>query len=409
MFILLITLPLIASGSEEKDKVNITCSWWGAKERNESMEQIIESFQETNKEISVSGRNMVFDEYHENLFLEAGMGNLPDVVFFDWKWMNDISSDLIDLSPFLSLLQSDKLNMEYAYRYCTDNNGVLKGIPAGLNARGMLVNENLLHSFGIDFENNLTWPEIVEAGKSLHEKDNDCYLLFIMQTQWTYFVRSFIRQYSGNDIITDDGKIGCTSDDLVAVFSFIRTLIDNSVIPPFDIAVLYEYGMPYDNSLWRAGRIGMIAVSSSTIYDTEGKTDFPLAVMRYPVLENYVDGGIYVAPSMIIGISRNSKHRKEAAAFIGYMLSDSEAIRATGFSMGLPMTSTVIAPKTNADNLAYQMVEQALSIQSRPAIRAVMSPDVEVLINKAVYDVGFNRKTPKEAAAWFMSELDEIT
>jgi oligogalacturonide transport system substrate-binding protein len=406
LFLVLLPSVLTSKGiyESENQTKHISYSWWGHSVRNKATIQVIDEYEKTHPDITISYSYDAFENYHNTLKSQLITKTLPDVFSFDSKWLHDMKD--FHLFVLDQYIDTSHLDTQILNQFCRNKNGQLIGIPVGVNGIGMLCNKDFFLNFHIPITNDWTWDTLLTYGKSVHEKNKDSYLLCFPASQWSYFVRTYLQQCSGHDIISEEGIISCTASDLAQVFNFILLLLETETIPPFEISSLYEGELPDKNPFWNEGKIGMMPVSSSTVPDIISNSKVRCSSIRYPIMNNAVDNGIYVAPTMIVGVKADCKHIPEAIDFINFMLFNPQAQSILGTKRGIPMN--YYGNKTETDNIVYQIVEQAMSGRSKKESTYNTSADVNALLLSYIHKIGFHKITPDAAAIAFVSDLTAI-
>ena len=92
----------------------------------------------------------------------------------------------------------------------------------GVQCSGMLLNTVAAEKYGLKIDHQLTWEEIIELGKELHEKDHDAYFFSADHGHVLNALLAMIKQRTGGQVINDDFKM-CIRDSsyrFLKVFSF---------------------------------------------------------------------------------------------------------------------------------------------------------------------------------------------
>ena len=384
----------------------IRFAFWGNETRIEAMEKAASLYEDRNKDVSIILEDYSYSEWQQNLMVAMRENTLPDITAFDYKWTGWIdSSKLTDLRKLETL---DFSNMETSFiENYSGSNEKLIGIPLGLNGLGLVYSVPFLSRFSLSDPSGWDWEDIIENGERVHREDPDCYLFFVPDAQWHYIIRTHILQHSGHHILSSDGSVGCTREDLEDSFAFVLRLVETGTIPPFGLGVLYENWLPQTNEMWRTGKWGMTTASSSTVPDMIIYSPFAVGTAPYPVAESAIDKGVYAAPTMLLGISEASEHKEEAAAFINFLENDREAAAIISDSCGMPLNKQIAAE--DEESLIYPVVISAFQNASDESNPYEMEAELQELISEYVHLVGFGMLTPEEAAAEMIIRVEDIS
>ena len=127
----------------------------------------------------------------------------------------------------------------------------------------------------------------------------------------------------------------------------------------------------------------------------------------YPVSDDAIEGGVYAAPTMLLGISEASEHKEEAAAFINFLENDREAAAIISDSCGMPLNKQIAAE--DEESLIYPVVISAFQNASDESNPYEMEAELQELISEYVHLVGFGMLTPEEAAAEMIIRVEDIS
>ena len=393
------------------DPIVLGFSWWGDRLRNEATTHAINYYEVNNPGIQISAQYCPFSKFHNLLLNQAETNSLPDIVSIDFKWMNEVAAlgpSVLDIRPYLSIIDTSDMDLDFIQEYGSRQDGFLIGIPAGMNGVGLLCNLDFLDRFGIAPSDSWDWESIIGLGEKVHTQDSSVNLLFFPKTHWLYFFRTVIKQYSGHEIVTANMTIDCTYDDVFHVFSLIHRLIESHTIPPFSQGVLYEDLLAHSDPNWLNQRYGLVPVSSSTIMEIQQASSFPLDTIRYPIPSDAVDPGLYVAPTMLYAITASSKHPMQAAQFINYLLNEPQAAMRIKNTRGVLLNTKLSKQLTEtglSSPLVQQMVEQALSGKSKSESSYSLGSEVSNLIWTYIHHVGFGELSAEDAANQFLKDL----
>ncbi|MGW2280945.1 ABC transporter substrate-binding protein [Streptomyces sp. NPDC001770] len=316
-------------GTGAGGKVEIRYSWWGGQERATLINKTIALFEKKHPDVEVKTDFQDYENFWKKFNTQASAGNAPDVfqnsVAFLRKY--DDKRVLLDLS---AQVRAGNLSMEH-FRAGLDKagevDGKLVGVPVGGNTFALIYNPAEYEKIGVTPTEGWTWDEYDAATEKISKSGlpGDSGGGGIM-----YLYDLVLRQH-GKAFFTDDAKLGFTEADLKDWWNenYARTkagvLTDPKKIeqakPTSGLSKDLSAGeFTWDNFLVR--------------YTSETKT--PLALAPVPTTDGKRTGQ-YISSLMLSGSAR-TKHPKEVATFIDFMVHDPEVGKIMGYDRGVLAT-----------------------------------------------------------------------
>jgi len=394
----------------KEEKVTIRFSWWGSDTRHEATLKVMDMYMQKHPNVTIEGEYGAFDSFYQKLQTQLGGGTEPDIISIDYKWVSDLTAQgnlFVNMNDLSERIDMSGIDMDFAKIYGAKGDYLI-GLPVGVNGMGYLYNIDLLNQYGIEPSDNWTWDTLLENGKKLQEQTSDKHLLYNHADHWVYMMKAMLKQMNGNNLVLDDYTPGFSVEEMTRIFSYERQLVESGTVPPFAEGVLYETVYADQNPNWLNQDLGIFPTSSSLVPGIAKASNFELSTFRYPVMENAVNPGILVTPSVFFTISANSKYPEAAADFINYMLNDSEAIAVLKDTRGIPANESAKQQLVDAgviDNKVSAMVSQALTGAGAAENGPSLNSEVLVLLKDYVQEVGYLQMTPEDAAEEFRMEL----
>jgi ABC-type glycerol-3-phosphate transport system substrate-binding protein len=327
--------PGASASNNPKKPVILSISWWGGDTRHAANQKALELFHKKYDWIKVEPTFSGFEGYHDKLTVQLSAQKSPDVFLFSRaQTQNYGRSDALlnfydhksDL-PFITELDS---MMQSPFYKVGDK---LLGLPAGITSNVVVYNKKVYD------DAKVAYPTDKESWMSLSEK-------------WTQVHKANSKVYGGSDWYSFPDMYALLMKQLDA------EMINGSVTPPVatvnaDKAKLIWNWM---EKLWADGVVprntsdkvsfetGNLATSisaSSAAVTTVNLTPDPLG---FAVLPATFDGtGTKVVnppvPSGLWGVSASSPHVKEALLLVNFLMTDPDAVKATGIENGVPATT----------------------------------------------------------------------
>ena len=422
----MLVMTVFANGAKEElktsaitttspdEKVTLRFSWWGSNTRHQATLEAIKLYESKHPNVTIEGEYGAFGDMYQKLLTQLAGGTAPDIISVDYKWVADLMSNgshFVNMYDLEDYIDTSAFDMDFAKIYGGVGDDFLIGIPVAVNGMGYLYNERFLEKYGITPSDGWTWETVIENGKKVNAQDSSKYLLYNNAEHWMYLFKTMMKQITGRTLILDDRSLGFSKDDAVQVFSYVKRLVDERVVPPFNEGVLYENVYADQNPNWLNENFGIFPTSSSLIPGIMNASSFSVAPLRYPVMDNAKDPGILVTPAVFFTVYNKSAHQDVAADFINFMLNDPEAIAILKDTRGIPCSSKAQAQLVEAGVIpepVSQMVAQALTGAGIADNGYSLNSEVIALIKDYVQQVGYGVLTPEQAADGFIKELTVI-
>lgn len=396
------------------EKVTLRFSWWGSNTRHQATLEAIKLYESRHPNVTIEGEYGAFADMYQKLLTQLAGGTAPDIISVDYKWVADLMSNgshFVNMYDLEDYIDTAGFDMYFAKIYGGVGDDFLIGIPVAVNGMGYLCNADFMQKYGLKVSDDWTWDTVVEMGKKVNAQDSSKYLLYNNSEHWMYLFKTMMKQLTGNTLVLDDKSLGFTRDDAVTVFSYVKTLVDNKVVPPFNEGVLYENVYADQNPNWLNQNFGIFPTSSSLIPGIMNASSFPVDPIRYPVADDAKDPGILVTPAVFFTVYNRSQHQDVAADFINFMLNDPEAIAILKDTRGIPCNSKAQAQLVEAGVIpepVSRMVSQALTGAGIADNGYSLNSEIIALIKDYVQQVGYGVLSPEAAADGFIKEIKSI-
>lgn len=314
----LIIFTVISCNGKKEGGVTLEFQqWWGVELPDGSLEKIVKKFTDETG-IKIKLLSNPYADTKVQIAAGATAGTMADVVGLDGAWVYDFAKQgaIVNLTELMTDSGYNDAQLSGQIKY----QGNTYMIPVVNFAYPMYVNMDIMKMAGIKTlpatrEEFLKATEVVKAYNS--NISGWAIPLSVespsgIQNQFMSWLWS-----SGGSMIKDGKPNLAGNKDLIAVVKFIKSLFDKGVISPGSYA-MKESDMVEE---FANGRVAFIisGVSHLNLISKESpnlKFDF----MPVPVTSVYTgQHGIDVA-SWGIGISANSKYKKEAMQFIEYIM-----------------------------------------------------------------------------------------
>jgi len=328
------------------ENANIAFSWWGNDDRHKATQEAIKLFEEKNPGIKVEGQPSGFGSLDEQFATRYVGGTEADVMTLQYSWVAQYSPagegfyDLANVADIVDLSQFDEEFLKFG-----QIDGKQQAVPLGKNVLCFMVNKSAYERVGLEVP--ATWDEYREAAKVFPE---GTYLL--VSPTFRFAATYYLQQMTGKTEFDDAGNMNYTEEDYKNAMIWFKDLADAGVwcsrkdylenvgTEPVSVAQNAKYinGGYVGVFEWTGG----IASNAQTLKDNGDE----LVIAPMPIIEGAKFAGSIAKPTMLLGISRNSKAPRAAAQFLQFFLNDPEGVKVLGTSRGVPASQAAVAALT---------------------------------------------------------------
>jgi methyl-accepting chemotaxis protein/ABC-type glycerol-3-phosphate transport system substrate-binding protein len=340
--------------------IYLSFSFFGSKSREEITRKALNRYSEINPYIKFRVADVSKDG---KVFLpllrdHLAKGTAPDIIQTNQPWLPELKEqgdffiDLrketgIDLSGF----EKNSLDM------CSID-GNLMGLPTGLNAICLIVNNTFFSESGVSPDAISGWESIIEIGSKIASRDANRKTLFAYQEFAFNLLKMFVRQKTGGQFINDDYTPGFTSENLSSAFSFFKRAYDSGAFATADEAS--------DTASGGTGTIGKttgLYCCWVSDFERHRKGIFAgcdISIMMPPVHADAKTSAIIMKPQLMMSVNSHSENVREAVKFLNWIYYDPEGIKAWGTSRG-PSPTAKGAEIQKQEKMVNPFVAEALA------------------------------------------------
>lgn len=393
------------------EDVTLRFSWWGSDSRHQALLAVIEAYEKKNPNISVEAEYQGYDGYYEKIMTTLSSNTAPDIIQLSKEWLPDIQgakhylADLSVLPVDLTTLKDRLLEIAGTYK------GEPNVFPCTVGGSVIYVNTDFAKTFGIDLSKAYTWDEIKELGRSIHEQNEDAYLLTADADMLNrLFVQPYLAQKTGKPLIDEETyAINFTQEEATAAFQNIIELYEANALEPFGEAATFA-GQADQNNKWINGNIGMIIDYTGSAPKYISSIDSPLEVIPMPVTDDAKCSGVAYSGDRGFAINDNSEHKEEAAKFLDFLMNDPESI-------AICKTDVGYCPTKQSDDILIsagvvsEIQKKGVEISEPNSYTNNMisgNTELEVIRKDLIQEVVYGDITPEEAAKEMMEQYQEI-
>lgn len=407
---LLCTAMLPLSSPAESEKATLRVSWWGGDSRHAALLSIIDAFTAANPDIVIEPEYSAFAQYRDKFNIQLTSHASADVMAVDQPWVARLVKEgdyFLDLNEYAEILQLDSFDSFLMDNYCCFDGRTLF-VPAGINGMGSLVDANALIPFGFDPNaETFTWDQLIALGEKVHEADNADYLCCVDSKQAAlYYMRVYLRQLTGTQLINDDGTLGCTKEELAQALGLVDTLYKKSIFQPIAEHAVYNNSMT-QNPAWIDRHMFMILGRTSVMTDMSArlpKEDGSYTTQGFvmPIMENAKESGIEVRPSTMFAISKDCKYPEAAVKFLSFLFTDPTAVEMMKANYSIPAreeSRTIANEKNLLDPSALANAEYSLENAGNLLNSWSSNSEVEAMFTEIMEKIAYGQYADMNEAA----------
>lgn len=383
--------------SPTNDSVTLRIMWWGSDARHTATLEVIELFKKKYPHITFSEEYLGADGYWDKLNILIAGGNKPDIFQLGNNYPDYVSKNaLLDLTPYVNNeITTNNTDESIVASGMIDDQ--LYGVNLGSNALGIIYNKPLIEQAGLPLpQENWTWDEFSDYLQQLKTALPELTPMGDASGN-QHFFNHFIRQH--DRAIYENGEITFTKEDAINWFEYWENLREAGLISDAQMSATYLESGP-DKSAIVEGKAVMTVAFSNQLKAYQSLMQDELEMTLLPFGNDV--SGIWLQPSQFMAVSKDTKHPKEAAMFLDFMVNDPEATLILGTERGVPGSSAVReALKDGADAVdvkVFNFIDKAIA-NSRDMDRELPNGSewASVLMN-SVQKIAFKTTTIEAAA-----------
>jgi oligogalacturonide transport system substrate-binding protein len=256
-----------------------------------------------------------------------------------------------------------------------------------------------------------TWDEFMDLGKTIHEEDQDSYLMTAdIDVLNRLIIPSYLAQMTGTCLVNDETyELNFTQEQMEKAFQLVKDLYSSNTVEPFGEGSVFA-GQMDQNTKWVNGQIGLLLDITGGLAKYKASISSELDVLPIPRNTDAKCSGVDFAGNTGFCINDNSAVKEEAAKFLDYLLNDPEAALIIKSSYGYNSTSTAIAAleeKGEIDATLKKAIEIAQP-DSMTSNAVSNNTELETLRKDILQEVIYEDITPAEAAEEIVNQYQKI-
>lgn len=350
-----------AEGGSSDGKVELVFSWWGGDSRHEATEKAIAAFMEKYPNISVTPEYGAWSGWEEKQSLNILGGNAADVMQINWNWIESYSgngtnfTNLEDYSDVLDLTQFPQASLDLCKA-----DGKLMAVPVSLTGRLFYWNKTTFDEVGCEIPTDT--DSLLAAGAAFKAYNEDYYPLALGEYDRMIFLVYYLQEKYNKPWVAD-GQLQYTAEEIQEGMDFICQLEEAHVIPT-NATLQGDMADSLDkNAKWIDGKYaGIYEWDSSAVKFQKAIVESTNKPGQEFVIGEFLDlgpnNGGFTKISMCLAVAATSKHPKEAAMLINFLLNEAEGVEISASERGIPCSAAAVQI-LNEKDLGDPLVKEA--------------------------------------------------
>lgn len=385
--------------------------WWGSQERADRTQVAIGAYKSVAPETEIVGEFAGWSDYWPRLATQVAGRNAPDLIQMDYRYIFEYArrGALKDLSGEVG----KGLKIEDFGQANIDSgkvDGKLFGVNLGVNSSSMIYDAAVWEKNKTEPPKaGVTWEELADLGEAFAKNRARPGIFALADAGGVEPSFELWLRQNGKALYTADGTLGYEPADAEKWFALWDDMRKRKACVPADIQALDQLNI--ESNAITTGKAATAFMHSNQFVGYQKLNKGKLALAPYPRLSAEAPSGHYLKPSMLISLSANAP--EQAVAFANFLVASPEGIKALGTERGVPASESMRALLTpQLADVEKAMVDYI----------ALITPDVGALppspppgagevafVQKRINEeVGFGRKTPKQAGEDLVTEASAI-
>ncbi len=369
------------SGTEEN--VTLRMAWWGSQTRHDRTVEVINMYMKEHPNVKIEYEFFSFDDYFTKLKTLVASDNVWDIFQLGGNFP-DYMSKIYFLNDFVKDGTIDTSKISDAYLKITqDTAGNQIGLSNGLNTYGIAYDVDMFKNAGVPLPTDTwTWDDYADAARKIKKATGHFGTSGFTSSEFNAGCSTYIGQQGklGEFGFFNLELTGMGFTDPQMLTGYIRMradLIKEGASP--DAGAEMEI-TNIENDFLVTGEAGMTWVAVNqfpTIYDICAKNGRTLALATLPRVNKNGNAGSVIQSSQMLCVSKDSAHKKEAAAFISWFQNSTECNNVLQGERGIPINDDVRkalqANATPGQKIMYDYVSLVGSFKTPEKVN-VLSP-----------------------------------
>jgi multiple sugar transport system substrate-binding protein len=402
--LLILALLFIECGDTQKGiKGKITLhfwQFWTDPEVKPQVESLIKEFEKENPQIEVKLTDLTWSDGHEKIVVAFSSNTAPDVLELGSDWVPEFSSQgvLLNVTEY-----AEKIKSAYMMWSPVEYQGRIYGFPWILDTRIIFYNKDLMKKAGLDPQKPPeTWDELLEYCQKINALKPEAYGFGANSFERHRLYKKFLPFFWSNNakILSDDQK-ECliNSEQGKEALRFYKKLTEQGLI---DTQRMLD-------EQFKNNKIGFLLSGGWLLNDIrKNHPDLNFGLCLVPKPEKEKGTNASFAGGEYLVVNKKTKHPQEAIKLIEFLIKKENCLKlCKKIGSASPSATDAIEDPYYQDDpelLLFQLqLQQAVSPPAHPKWVYM-----EEIIEKAVEEVMYDKKTPDQALDGAKKKIDDL-
>jgi len=401
-------LVALSAPSLAQDQVNLIFRQFDPPTETAGLQAAIDAWNANNANIQVRMETMAGGDTLAQLAREVPAGAGPDIQHMAFVWTRDLAKSnlLLDLGPLIEAEAPGAGIDDFLALDLAKLDGKIYGMPWSADTFAMAYRPDLLDAAGVKLPD--TWDELTTAAKSLSNGDGQFGLCFPAGSSPDSGMWTLVNYYlwsNGSTLIDETSpgvwEITATAGEIAAAMTYFNNFFASGTAPESLITV-NSWGDPELIGGLGRGDCAITFFPPQTFRAAQGQSEKPLLTGMIPAGH---EKRISHLGGRALGINPNTKHPKEAWAFVRYLLSPETFKTYNQYPAQKSVLDTLDFPENERGYVDMLPLAQTFEryISSPIAVSSMTG-----LINREFGAVFSGQRTPAEASQVVVDELQTL-
>jgi multiple sugar transport system substrate-binding protein len=381
----------------------VTLSWWQFwtnPEVKPTILELVKQFEKENPRIKVNLTDLTWSDGHEKIVVAFGSNSAPDVLELGSDWLPEFSYQdvLLDVT-----LEAEKIKKEFLMWNPATIGEKIFGFPWILDTRVLFYNKDLMKKAELDPEKPpTTWDKLLDYCMAVNKLKPEAYGFGANSAERHRLYKKFLPflwANSGEILSPDQKESKINSDQSVQALEFYKKLTQNGMI---DTQAMLDEAFKHN-------KIGFVISGGWLLNDLRKnypQLNFGICLMPKPKSDQGTPASF--AGGEFLVINRKTQNPQEALKLIEFLIRKDNCLKVCqAIGSGFPSAR-------GAEQDSYYRNNSDLSTFQEQLKYAVSPPPhpqwvyMEEIIEKAVEEVMYDKKSPKDALDQAKAEIDKL-
>jgi multiple sugar transport system substrate-binding protein len=397
----LLLLLLLSCGKKDGTKVKLTFwQFWTNPEVKPAINELIQKFEKENPQIKVEVTDLTWADGHEKIVVSFGSNSAPDVLELGSDWIPEFSSQgvLQDITSEAEKIEANYLMWEPATYYTR-----IFGFPWLVDTRVLFYNKELMEKAGLNPEfPPKTWQEFLEACQKINQLKPRAYGFGANSAERHRLYKKFLPFFWGNGgkVLNAEGsECLVNSKEGIEALEFYKKLVQAGTI---------ENQRMLDEAFMQ-GKIGFLISGGWFLKDIKKNSpqlSFGAALIPKPA-ENKGISSSFAGGEFLV-INKKTKNLEQAKKFVEFMIKAENSLKlCQAIGSSFPSAKAALFDSFYQNNEHLKVFQEQLNFAVSPPPHPKWVY-VEETIERAVEEVMYDKKSPKQALDFAKTKIDQI-